>query len=85
MQRSHLCKQLTARNEHETFGSRSLEFIISTLALVTAVVRKMPKTLVTLGNMSRVLLNVTKRLIFARLLLPLNVHAVNDHIFCLVH
>ena len=41
------------------------KFTLSTFALVTAVVRKMLKTRVTLGNISRVLLNLTKRLIFA--------------------
>ena len=46
------------------FVTRSLEFTLSTLALVAAVVRKMLKTWVTLGNISRVLLNLTKRLIF---------------------
>ena len=45
--------------------THSLEFTLSTLELVAAVVRKMLKTRVTLGNISRVLLNLTKRLIFA--------------------
>ena len=39
-------------------------------------------------NICRVLLNLTKRLIFAMFkdsLLPPNVHAVNSHIFSLVH
>ena len=39
--------------------------LFSTLALVSAVVRRMLKTWVTLGNISRVLLNLTKILIFA--------------------
>ena len=51
----------------------------STLALVAAVVRGMLKTRVTMGNIPRVLLNLTKRL-----LLPPNVHAVNS-LFSLVH
>ena len=51
--------------EHETFGTRSLECTLSTLALPAAVVRQILKTRVTLGNISRVLLNLTKRLIFA--------------------
>ena len=54
-----------SRNRTWNFGKRSLEFILSTLALVAAVVWRMLKTRVTLGNISRVLLNLTKRLIFA--------------------
>ena len=50
--------------KHETFGTSSLEFTLSTLALVDAVVRKMFKTRVTLRSVSCVLLNLTKRLIF---------------------
>ena len=53
-----------SRNRTWNFGKRSLEFILSTLALVAAVVWRMLKTRVTLGNISRVLLNLTKRLIF---------------------
>ena len=56
---------LAAGIERRTFGTCSLEFTLSTLALVAAVVRRMLKTRVTLGNISRVLLNLTKRLIFA--------------------
>ena len=41
-----------------------LEFTLSTLALVAAVVRRMLKTRVTLGNIHHVLLNLIKRLIF---------------------
>ena len=41
-----------------------LEFTLSTLALVAAVVRRMLKTRVPLGNIPRVLLNPIKRLIF---------------------
>ena len=50
LQRAHRCPQLAAGIEHGTFGTRSLEFTLSTLALVAAVVRKMLKTRVTLGN-----------------------------------
>ena len=77
--------------KHETFGTRSLEFILSTLALVAAVFRKMLKTWVTLGNISLVLSNLTKIYIYIYNIcnvqrpLPLvNVHAVNIHIFSLV-
>ena len=55
---------LAARIEHGIFGTCSLEFTLSSLALVAAVVRRMLKIRVTLGNVSRVLLNLTKRLIF---------------------
>ena len=51
-------------------GSRNQtwkEFTLSTLELVAAVVRRMLKTRVTLRNISRVSLNVTKRLMFAML------------------
>ena len=62
------------------------EFTLSTFALVAAVVRRMLKTRVIMENICRVLLNLTKRCInFQRLLLPPNVHAVNSHIFSLVH
>ena len=40
---------------------RSLEFTLSILAVVADVVTRMLKTQVTLGNISRVLLNLTKR------------------------
>ena len=56
--------------------------------MVAAVVGKMLKNPVTLGSISRVLLNLTKRLMFVmfqRLLVRLNVHAVNIYIFSLVH
>ena len=53
---------MAAGIEHGTFGIRSLEFSLSKLALVAAVVRRMLKTRVTLGNISRVLLNLFKRL-----------------------
>ena len=52
--------------------------------MVAAVVGKMLKNPVTLGSISRVLLNLTKRLMFVmfqRLLVRLNVHAVNIYIF----
>ena len=42
----------------------SLEFALSTFGLVAAVFRRMLKTGVTLGNISRVLLNVTEKLLF---------------------
>ena len=53
-----------------TFGTRSLHahaLTIFTLAQVAAVVRQMLKTRVTLGNISRVLLNLFKILIFVML------------------
>ena len=75
--------------ERGTFGIRSLEFILSTLALVAAV-RRMLKIRVTLGNISgvllnlnRILLNVIKICNVQRLLLPLNIHAVNIHSYFL--
>ena len=73
--------------EQGTFGPISLEFTLSTLALLAADVRRMLKTQVTLGNISRVLLNLYKRYIcnVQRLLLPPNVPVVNIHIFSLVH
>ena len=67
MQTAHLCTQLAAGIEHGTFATRSLEFTLSTLALVAAVVRRMFKTRVTLENISRVLLNLTKESIFVML------------------
>ena len=50
--------------KHGTFGTRSLEFTHSKLALVAAVVRRMFKTRVKLVNISRVLFNLLKRLVF---------------------
>ena len=47
--------------EQGTFGTRSLEFTLSTFALVAPVVRRMHKIRVTLGNISHVLLNLLKR------------------------
>ena len=44
--------------------TRSLEFTLSRFALVAAVVRRMIKTRVTLGNISCALLNLIKMLIF---------------------
>ena len=92
LQTAHLCTQLAAGIEHATFATRSLEFTLSTLALVAANVWRMFKTQVTLGNISRVLLNLTCILLnlinncnVQRLLLPLNVRAVNIHIFSFVH
>ena len=48
LQRNHLCAQLAAGIEHRTFGTCTLEFTLSALALVAAVVR-MLITRVTLG------------------------------------
>ena len=55
---------------------------------IANVVRRMLKTGVTLGNISRVWLNLIKRLIswnVQRLLSPPNVHTVNIYILSLVH
>ena len=54
LQRAHLCAQLVVGIEQGIFGTRSLETTLSTLALVADVVRRMLKTRVTLGNISRV-------------------------------
>ena len=64
LQRTHICALLAAGVEHGTFCTRSLESTFSALALVAAVARRMLITWVTLGNISRVLLNLFKRLIF---------------------
>ena len=64
LQRTHICALLAAGVEHGTFCTRSLESAFSALALVAAVARRMLITWVTLGNISRVLLNLFKRLIF---------------------
>ena len=56
---------LAAGIERRTFDTCSLEFTLSTLALVAVVVRRMLITRVTPGNISHVLLNLTKTLIFA--------------------
>ena len=60
--------------------------------MVAVVVRRTPKNRVTLGNISRILLNLTPILLnlinicnVRRLLLPLNFYSVNIHIFTLVH
>ena len=60
--------------------------------MVATVIRRTLKTRVTLGNISRILLNLTPILLnlinicnVQRLLLPLNFHSVNIHIFTLVH
>ena len=55
---------MAAGIELKAFGTRSLEFTLSTLKLVAAVVRRMIKTRVPLRNISRVLLNLIKRLMF---------------------
>ena len=57
---------MAVRIEHETFGTRSLEFALSRRALVSAVLRRMLKTRVTLENISHVLLNLTKTLICSK-------------------
>ena len=48
---------MAASIENGTFGTRSLEFTLSTLALVAAVARRLLKTWIR-GNISRVLLNL---------------------------
>ena len=55
--------------------------------MVAAVVRKMLETMVTLGNISRVLLNLIKRFIFVMLKnsSPFHIHAGIFHIFSCVH
>ena len=55
---------MAAGIELKAFGTSSLEFTLSTLRLVAAVVRRMIKTRVPLRNISRVLLNLIKRLMF---------------------
>ena len=64
LQRAPLCAYLAVGMENETFGTRFLEFTLSTFALVAAVVRSILKSQVTQENVSRVLLNLIKRLIF---------------------
>ena len=64
LQRAHISAQLAPGIKHGTFGTRSLEFTLSTFALVAAVVRRMLKTLVKLGNNFLALLNLVKILIF---------------------
>ena len=66
LQRVHLREYMAVGIEHETFGTRSLEFTLSRLALVAAVYRRMLKTRVTLENISHVLLNLTKTLICSK-------------------
>ena len=62
-------------------ATRPLEFALSTLALVAVAVRRMLKTRVTLGNISRALLNLIKRSIFLMFKdsFP-SVHAVNSYL-----
>ena len=74
LQRAHLCAKLAAELEPGTFGflmqvanhqaTHSVEFTLYTLALVAVVVRRMLKTRITIGNISRVLLNLIKSLMF---------------------
>ena len=64
MQIVYFCAELVAWIEHGTFGTRSLELTLTALPLVAAVVRKVLKTRVLLGNISRVLLNIINVIIF---------------------
>ena len=74
LETAHLCAKLVAELEPGTFGflmqvanhyaTRPVEFDLCTLAPIVAVVNRMLKTRVTLGNISRVLLNLIKNLIF---------------------
>ena len=61
LQRALISAQLAAGIKHSTFGTCYLEFTLSTLALVAAVVMRILKTCVTLGNISRVFLSLFKR------------------------
>ena len=61
---SPLCIAGSRNRTWNTLCYTLLEFTLSTLALLAAVVRKMLKTRVTLGNISRFLLILTKRLVF---------------------
>ena len=70
LQRAHISAQLAPGIEQGTFGTRSLEFTLSTIALVAVAVRRMRK--IHICNVQRILL-------------PPNVVAVNIHIFSLVH
>ena len=67
-QQGYCCREFTSVhswNRTWNLWYTLLEFTLSTLALAAAVVRTMLITRVTLGNISRVLLNLTKRSIFA--------------------
>ena len=67
----------------------SLEFTLPKTALVAAVVRKMLKTQIALGNISRVLRKLTKILIFVFVVFKdsfsLSVFTQLTYIFSLVH
>ena len=54
-----------SRNQTRNIWYTLFRFTLSALALVAAVIRRMLTTWVTLGNISLVLLNLFKRLIFA--------------------
>ena len=74
LKRAHLRAEIAAGVKPGTFGflmqvgnhyaTRSLKLALYTIALVAAVVRRMLKSRVALGNISRVLLNLIKSLIF---------------------
>ena len=64
LQRAHISAQLAPGIEQGTFGTRSLAFTLSTIALVAVAVRRMRKIRVTLGSNCRVLLILFKRFIF---------------------
>ena len=66
-------------------ATRPLEFALSTLALVAVAVRRMLKTRVTLGNISRALLNLIKRSIFPMFKDSFPVFTLLTHIYSLVH
>ena len=71
LQRARLCAKLAAKLEPGSLGflmqfpkhlaTRSVEFALHTLALAAVVVRRMVKTQVTVGNISRALLNLIKK------------------------
>ena len=56
--------QLTVGLKPGTSGTSTLEFALSTLKMAVAAVLRMLKTWLPLGNISHVLLNLIKRLIF---------------------
>ena len=89
LQRAHLCAELAAGLEPGTFGTRSVEFALSSLALAAAYVRRMLKTRGALGNVFCVLLNLIKRLIFIMFKdsssRPMLMHVNYIHFFSIVH
>ena len=93
LQGAQLCVQLVAGFEPRAFGlltqvpnhyaTCSLDYALSKLALA-AVVKRLLKTWVALGNISRILLNLIKRLTFAMfILLPLPMFKQLTFIFSL--